>query len=382
MLDGRLMRPLLLAIAALLAAGCSEDGPPPLARTMKAVVAERMPSKPPDEAKDRLPETQRRLRDAAVYLDGKAVGVLKRSELPPRLPLHKKKLSDGRLVPRYKVAEYLEAVGARLDRVRAVHLVGGRGRASLIDGDELRAKKDELLFSFTKGMEGGKPRVHWPPGIRINTSIDAISTVMIYEEKAPPRFDSKARVFSFEDNKPIEGLPYVEAESEPKGTRVYVDGVYAGVLKRKVLPDAFLAPDSVPAKPRFSLEKWLASLELVARGPLKTVEVLAGEHVVARWSAAEWERHRGAASFSLPRRSQGKMMLRIPGAAGADGSGPADVKVSAIELYRAVATPDRRLKPLADVVQKDRPGSDDAQGDDENQGQNRGSGAARGMHDD
>jgi hypothetical protein len=370
--------------ALALASACGDRSPPPLARTLKALVAERMPSKPPLENRDRLPESQRRLRDAAVYLDGKPVGVLKRSELPPTLPLHKKKLSDGRLVPRYKMSEYLAAVGARLDRVRAVHFVGGRGRAALVEGDEVRARKDDLLFSFTKGMQGGKPRVHWPEGIKINTSIDAINTMMIYEEKPPPRFDSKARTFHFDQGPAIEGLPYVEAEAQPKGTRVYVDGVYAGVLKRKVLPDAFLAPDSMPSKPRFSLEKWLASVDL-AKDAVKTVELLAGEHVVVRLSGADWERERQILSFSLPRRSQGKMMVRLSGTSGAlvdagAGSAPAEVKVSAIELYRKLTPPDRPLRPLADVVQKDRPGSDDAQGDDENPAKEGVPGSARGMH--
>ena len=59
------------------------------------------------------------------------------------------------------VAAMRTTLGVKVDRIRVAHLLGGRDRAVIIAGDELRKHRDTLAFSFTRG-DSGKPRMHWP----------------------------------------------------------------------------------------------------------------------------------------------------------------------------------------------------------------------------
>jgi hypothetical protein len=369
---------LFAALAALLAASCgSSAAPPPQARKLRAILAEHMPELPPEK----LPEQKRRFKEAAVYVDGNPVGVLKHAELPPALPVRPQRLKDGRDVPRWRVAEYLEALGVKLDKVRAAHFVGGRDRATIIAGDELRKHRNTLLFSFTRG-DSGRPRMHWPPeGIAINTSIDTVSTVLLYVDKEPPHYDPKEHEFSFADGKSIEGVPYAQPEEALKGTRVYVDGQLAVAMKRKKLPNSMLLPGTDSRATTFSLALWLASAGVdpaAARG----VDLLSGEDLITRLGPKEWAVEKGSLSFSLPRRSQGRILLHLPPEDPAVKSAAAAVpdpslRVSAIMIYKNVTPPAHPLAPLAELVADDKAGSGKNQGDGENGGDGRGSGTAR-----
>ncbi|HVY45804.1 MAG TPA: hypothetical protein VHB21_07995 [Minicystis sp.] len=370
-------------------AGCDARAAPPSVRSFKAIVAERLPDAIPGLAspQDRMPDQQRRIKGSPVYVDGKPVGMVRLSELPPELKIRPEKVMDGREVPRWRVTEYLETAGVPLARVKAVHFLGMRGRATIITGEGLRKHGEQVLFSFTKGKEGGKARMHFNGKLPINTQIDSLAAMLVYVDKKPPEYDGSEHFFSFDGKTPIEGLPYVEAESEPKGTRVYVDGRLEGVLKRKILPNSLLVEGYDPAKPEFSLTRWLASMK-VDTGAVAAVELVSNEDVVARLDAKAWEREAPKLSFYLTRRSQGMMAIHLPAddaaaKAAAEHGPPGDdgvVKVSAIEIYRRTRPPARDVKPLWDVVQNGGPGSGSPQGDGENRGNRGGQGAARGMH--
>lgn len=379
--SGLLVRISTLAAAALVLAGCHAPGRPPQVKRLRALVAERLPIFQPD----RLPEQKRRFREAAVYVDGKPIGVLKHSELPPTLPLRKQRLADGRLVPRWRFSEYLTAAGVPFERVRAAHFLGGRDRAAIVAGDELRRQRDALLFSFTRG-DAGKPRVHWPPGIVMNTSIDTLAAVALYVDKEPPAYDSRDHSFSFADGKPIEGVPYALPEEALKGTRVYVDGALVSAMKRKTLPNSMLVPGSDESAPRFSLDAWLTSAG-VDPAAARATFLLSGEDVITRLGPKEWAAERSALAFSLPRRSQGRILLHLPredAAVVAAGPAVADpsLRVSAILVYRSVAPPTPPIARLAELVAAEAPGSGKNQGDTERSGSGPGSGAARDMQND
>jgi hypothetical protein len=367
------------ALAAIfLVSACAPAPPPPPVKRLRALISERLPVFQPD----RLPEQKRRFREAAVYVDGKPIGVLKHSELPPTLPLRKQRLADGREVPRWRFSEYLTAAGVPFERVRAVHFLGGRDRAAVILGDELRKHRETLVFSFTRG-DAGKPRVHWPAGIVMNTSIDTIAAVTLYVDKEPPAYNSRDHSFSFADGKAIEGVPYAVPEEALKGTRVYVDGALVSAMKRKTLPSSMLVPGSDERAPRFSLEAWLTSAG-VDPAAARATELLSGEDVITRLGPKEWDTERKTLAFSLPRRSQGRILLHLPPddpavrAAGASVADPS-LRVSAIMIYKNVTPLKQPLAPLAELVAAEPPGSGQDLADPEKQVEGRGSGTARDM---
>jgi hypothetical protein len=374
-----------LVLAALLLGACKPDAPlPPKARKLRALIAERLPALQPD----RLPEAQRRFPEASVYVDGKPIGVIKHSELPPSLKVHKQRLDSGRDASRYRIVEYFESLGVNVARIREAHLVGGRGRAVIIAGDELRKHRDIVLFSFTR--EGsGKPRMHWPSQrLEINTTIDLVSTVMLYVDKPPPTYSRRDLEFSFADGKPIEGVPYALPEEALKGTRVYVDGILVGAMKRKALPNSMLMPGADLAKPSFSLAAWIASFG-VDPGAVRAIELLSGEDVITRLVQKEWRDEKNTLSFTLPRRSQGKILIHLPPEDPAVKASPSDdpsLKVSAVIIYKNVTAQDRRIRPLAELLAEEKDGSKAPQGggdqDEENGGNGQGKGSARGVQQD
>lgn len=389
-LETMLARPLSIGLPArvfqaivtiVLVSACGNAPRPPPVKRLRALLSERLPAFQPDK----LPEQKRRFREAAVYVDGKPIGVLKHSELPPMLPLRKQRLADGREVPRWRFSEYLTAAGVPFDRVRAAHFLGGRDRAAIVAGDELRKHKDTLVFSFTRG-DAGKPRVHWPPGIVMNTSIDTIVAVTLYVDKEPPAYNSRDHSFTFADGKPIEGVPYALPEEALKGTRVYVDGALVSAMKRKTLPNSMLVPGSDERAPRFSLDAWLTSAG-VDPAAARATDLLSGEDVITRLGPKEWATERKTLAFSLPRRSQGRILLHLPPEdpavkAAAPPVADPSLRVSAIMIYKNVTPSKQPVAPLADLVAAEPPGSPTDQVDPEKPAGGPGSGTARDMQND
>jgi hypothetical protein len=368
----------VLALAIVTTIGCKRAPQPPLARPIKVVIAERLPTK---MLGGRRPESQRKSKDSPVYVDGKPIGVWKISELPQRLKPHPHKLLDGREVPRYRVLEAIEAMGVDASKIKAVHLYGGRSRASMLPGSELLKHREDLTFSFSGG-DTGKPRIHWPDsGIKVNTTIDSPSVVAVYVDKEPPRWDPHEREFFFEEGKPIEGTPYVDKEDAVKGTRVYVDGQFLGGLKRKMLPNSVLMPGADQAHPRFSIAAWLK--EMGAPEQVNGVEVLVGERVILRFDARSWAAEKPSFSFAIPRHSQGKMFAFPPledeamkAASGKEGEG---TKLTCIQIFVKERATTRPLRPLREVLETLEAGSTDPQPDNETAGNPGAKGAAQGV---
>jgi hypothetical protein len=379
-LDRQSTRWCLLLAASFLAA-CQGDPPPPPIRRLAPRLTERL-----TRGRAELPDGERRSNETGVYLDGKPLGVLRHSELPPSLPRRSQRLEDGRDVPRFRVVEYLTSVGVPVERLRAAHFHGGRGRASIVSGEELRKHPETLLFSFNRG-DGGKPRMHWPEeGIAVNTTIDTLGALTLYVEREPPAFDRKAHTFSFDGGPPIEGIPYAQGEEPLKGTRVYVDGLLVASMRRRALAPTLALPGTDPQNPRYSLAAWIASLPVAAPQP-KAVELIAGDDVVTRLSAEQWAREQGELSFSLPRRSQGKILIHLPTsdpavAAAPPGSAPDPaIKLTAIQIYVKSDPRGGPLRPLPELL-AEAGGSSNDQGGGEKRRNGGGSGTARTLHND
>jgi hypothetical protein len=172
-----------------------------------------------------------RHRDTPVYLDGKRVGSLRFGELPPTMPVVWHPLDGDRYARRFAFVDYLAALGVDLAKVNALHLHGGRGRITVIDGNELRRVGDAVQFQFSKST-GGQPRYKHRGPVTTNTSIDKIRAVAVYvADPAPELKGGKLYV----DGKRVKPL---EDQDGAGGTRVYLDGRMVGALKRRAVGDS------------------------------------------------------------------------------------------------------------------------------------------------
>lgn len=333
---------LCVAPFALLGA-CGQKRPAPSARaatttaTVTALppVGPAAPSASADEqAADR--EKRPRLGEAAVYVDGKPAGVLRATELPARLEAHVIDLGGGYSATRYRFAEYARAMGLDPARVRAVHLYGG-SRVAIVDEAEWKRIGDKLSFSFLQG-DRGKPRVHWPPlKLEVNTTIDLLSNVAFYVDKAPPRLEGGQLVMP--DGTKVEGkVPYAP-EEQGNGTRVYVDGTLVGTVKRKKLTSDLAVPAKDDDATRFSLVGYASRLSPAA-ARAKAVDLVSGDDVVARLPAPAAR----SLTFHVPARNRGQAVVDVP-----VDAGHRSARISAIQLFVSTVPPARPLTKLDDA---------------------------------
>jgi len=184
-----------------------------------------------------------RWRGGGVYLDGQPIAMLRFAELPPaleprwetqrtRLPFKPGEPIRYRetQVRRYRIADYLRAVGVSLTEIKEVHIHGARDTAIVITRDDLKKHADDLLFKFA-GETFGKPI----PIIRnfdAATSFDDIRALTIYSERTPPRLTADQTLEL--DGRVMRGIPY-HGEPMREGVRVYVDDRLATILKRNAL---------------------------------------------------------------------------------------------------------------------------------------------------
>lgn len=288
-------------------------------------------------------------RESAVYVDGKARGVLLYSELPPTLKPMAIPAIDDLDVPRYyRVADYLKAIGVDLDRVEEVQFYASRGRIAIVKGDELRAKKDLLVFDFTRQVSG-KPRARWSAlhALPHRPMVDIIFSIAVYVTKPAPLVQHNELWL---DGKVVDdAFPYV-GDGVPKGTRVYVDGKLAGWVKRKMLPNKLIAPGSEEGHAKFSTAAFLAYVGADTRN-VKAIDFFDDDDLLARVDAKSWAHDKDDYVFELPKRSHGQVEELFPGDKSA--------RISSVHLYVHTTPPARQPDPEAFAPQEG--GSDDAQ---------------------
>jgi len=328
----RRAQPALIAAAmALFAASCAKASAP----TQSHVTTSNRGLVTPGAGADAPTANHPRYGETTMYVDGEARAVLRFMELPPRLkPVDQPALAGS--VERYLLADYLKAEGIDLARVRAVHVYGGQ-RVSPLTGDEVRAHAKELSFEFGGG-DRGKPRIHYCGDIRPPARVDMISALAVYVDKEPPQFhpDARGGFLAFADGVPIEGIPYLPRE-QSKGTRVYVDGELAGVVKRKQLPDAILAGKE-DGQRTFSLEAYLHSIGVDPAGA-RAIDLISGDDLVERLDSRQWDQAKKSFTFTIPAHSQGQIAVAVPAAEGERA------KISAVQIFTKLAPPKRWIAP-------------------------------------
>ena len=185
-----------------------------------------------------------RWKGGGVYLDGVAIGMLRYGELPrgltPVWEVQRRRLpfragepvrEVERRVPRFRIVDYLAALGVDVADVQQLHLHGGRDGAIVIRGEDLRGHPDQLLFRFADDT-AGKPI----PVIRdvpVNTSFDDLQAMAIYVARTPPTL-TRDQMLELE-GAPVRGIPY-RGQPLREGVRVYRDDRLVAVLKRNEMP--------------------------------------------------------------------------------------------------------------------------------------------------
>lgn len=187
-----------------------------------------------------------RWKDAAVYVDGKAVGFLTWGELPltlaptwvrDKVSANKRpgtndpgwRWAQQRL---YKFTDYLKAVGVDVRKVKELHVYGPRLAETLVvTGAELQSPlANQFLFRFG-GAVFGKPLPKIPEGFGRGRNGDKIASVMVYVNKKPPVLTEKGLEL---DGVPQLGVPYF-GEPIRGGVRIYLDTQLAAIIKRQEL---------------------------------------------------------------------------------------------------------------------------------------------------
>ena len=176
-----------------------------------------------------------------LYVDGVPWAAVQLGELPPGLKPTYDGGESGVVGRRYSLLAYLRALGVDVKKIRAVHLHGGRTRIGMLTGEQLRAPPD-TEFAFTRAT-GGRVVMRWAPNAKTTDMIDKVNDVAVYVDKAPPVRDAQSGVLVV-DGVAVDGLAYVTADVQG-GTRVYVDGRLAGILRPRDLdgdgPQSLLA---------------------------------------------------------------------------------------------------------------------------------------------
>jgi hypothetical protein len=209
----------------------------------------------PREAKVGAPDTppitghgsgRNRWHGGGVYLDGDPIALLRYAELPrelapimevqrKRLPFHAGESIRYQeiTVPRYRVVDYLRALGVPLDRVTEVHVHGARDTAIVLTHDDLVRHPDDILFKFASDTSG-KP-IPIIRNIDVGTSFDDLQALTIYVTRTPPHLTA-AQTLEL-DGHEVHSIPY-HGEPLREGVRVYVDDRLVTLLKRNQLANA------------------------------------------------------------------------------------------------------------------------------------------------
>lgn len=245
-----------------------------------------------------------------VYVDGKPVGVLREPELPPLPVAWTKKDEDVEfdanstgprvlyyLAKRWRITDYLSAIGVDLAKVKLVCFHGGRGVVYL-SGDVVRKWADGLRFDLT-GVNRTKLRVFLPTGMPRNVAFDRYVAVSVYIDKPPPELD-KTTDYLLVDGQPVgDGIPYYGAPIRG-GVRIYKDGRLAFALKRNLLGDAGRVDGT---KDRWNLAA------LLDANAVSTDDVVAADLIARDWRGRYHDFDMKTFEFTVAEQASGKIVV-------------------------------------------------------------------------
>ncbi len=272
--------------------------------------------------------------DAPVFVDGVQVAVLRAGEMPALTPIE---LEGGG--KRYKIYDYLKGIGVAPESIKSIHFHGNADRIASIEGTELRKDKDRFVFSYISG-DTGTPLQKWAgSGLKNQFVIHEIRRMTVYVKKPSPTIHATKQCHVGADGDCTDAIPYSDGQIA-KGTRVYVDGKMVGFVKRRLVTESMMVGSAAedPSETKYSVAKLLASMGVDPNG-VKTVELMAGDDVIARATGEQFVTLAPQTNFTLPKHNHGKVRVHVPAELQAKDPGVTDrdALVSAVLLYKNTA---------------------------------------------
>ncbi|MFO0742551.1 MAG: hypothetical protein U0270_42150 [Labilithrix sp.] len=271
--------------------------------------------------------------DAPVYVDGAQAGVFRAGEL--MVPSRTTESGDIR----WNLHDYLASIGVDMAALKSVHMYGNGDRIASLEGSEIRKDKSRFEVAFSSG-DTGSPVARWTvEGLKNEFMVHEIRRIAVYVKKAPASINMTKQCHTSADGDCTAEIPYSDGVVA-KGTRIYVDGKMVGFVKRRQVTDAMIvgAPAADPSNNKYAVAKLLSAMN-VDLTSVKTIEVMAGDDVIARATGERFLAKGTDTTFSLPSHNHGKIRVHVPVEFQAQGS---DVKdrdglVSAVLVYKSAA---------------------------------------------
>lgn len=288
--------------------------------------------------------------DAPVYVDGVQASVLRYGDLVVK-PFA---ILEGE-TPSFAIYDYVKSIGIAPESIKSIHLHGNNDRIGSIEGSELVKQKDRFTFTFSSQTTGA-PIQRWDTeGLKNEFVVHEIRKVSIFVKKAPVAIHPQRRCHLdaplAQGGKCTDAMPY--AEKDPvHGTRVYVDGKMVGFVKRRQIQDAVLAGKTESGDQKYNVAKFVESLGVKINDGIKAVELVAGDDVVARANAEQFDRISSEFFFVLPKHHHGKVRVHVPyelqGGAAGESPGDRDALVSSVHVYKTITPAERPLVAISE----------------------------------
>lgn len=348
---------LLVASSLSFVGGCSRKPAEPTASSKAVATAPAKPARKTTEIYDKPlafdpndpKHGTRKLMnlDAPVYVDGVQASVLRYGDLV----VEPHTILEGE-TPSYLVYDYVKSIGIAPESIKSIHLHGNNDRIGSIEGSELVKQKERFTFTFSSQTTGA-PIQRWDTeGLKNEFVVHEIRKVSIFVKKTPIAIHPQRRCHLDAQNKCTDAMPY--AEKDPvHGTRVYVDGKMVGFVKRRQIQDVVLAGKTESGDQKYNVAKFVESLGVkLDDGNVKAVELVAGDDVVARASAEQFDRLASEFFFVLPKHHHGKVRVHVPyelqGGVAGESPGDRDALVSSVHVYKTLTPAERPLVAISE----------------------------------
>ncbi len=281
--------------------------------------------------------------DVGVFVDGSQVGVLRYGDLPV---IPKIVLEGG--AERFKLGDYLAAIGVDVANIKSVHLHGNGDRIASVEGKELRKEQDRFLVQFLGGKTG-TPIVTWDTdGLKNEFVVHEIRKMTVYVKKPSAPIDAQKNCHVGPDGDCTDAVPYSDGVAV-KGTRVYVDGKMVGFVKRRQITDDLAMGDTPDGDHKFSVAKLVAKFG-VDPTTANAIELVAGDDVVGRATGDQMSQVASGLYFTLPKHEHGKVRVHVLGALQANEGAvqDRDAFVSSVIVYKTTRPAERPLVAISE----------------------------------
>ncbi len=297
--------------------------------------------------------------DLPVYVDGVQKGVLRYGDMPGIANIG----SDE--APAFRLAEYLKAIGVAPETVKSIYVWDNTSRIGSVDGKELTKEQDRFVVRFSAGITGGAEAAWDTTGLKNLFIVHEIRKFEVFVGKDAPKIAKGKQCIVGADGDCSDAIPYATVDAA-KGTRLYVDGKLAGVVKRKLVSDGIAMGATADGDAKLSLAKLATALGADTAGAT-SVELVSGDEVVGRADAMKWAKVSDEIFFTLGKHQHGKVLVRVPASMQADGGVDKDALVTSVHVYKHTTPMSRELVAISDMtnLSAQLAANDDARNDDQ-----------------